>query len=58
MKYTKSEVKFEHPAKGPNHCKDCAHWEAPNRCKLVEGRTLGVDWCEKFKAGNSLTNER
>jgi hypothetical protein len=49
MKYTKEEVKFEHPAKGPNHCKDCVHWNAPNRCKIVEGKVMGVDWCDKFE---------
>jgi hypothetical protein len=51
MKHTKEEVKFEHPAKGLNHCKDCVHWNAPNRCKIVEGKVMGVDWCDKWDNG-------
>ena len=48
-KYPKSEVEFEHPAKGPNHCKDCAHWLSPNRCAIVRGHIAGIDWCDKWK---------
>jgi hypothetical protein len=49
-KLTKIEVGFEHPAKGKQHCRECVHWQSPNRCKIVEGIVKGVDWCKRFEA--------
>lgn len=49
-KFKKSEVEFEHPAKGKNHCRECVHFESPNRCAIVEGVVKGTDWCDKFEA--------
>lgn len=48
--YTKDEVKFEHPAKGMDNCRDCAHFIAKDHlCKIVEGTIQPGDWCDKFK---------
>ena len=47
----KSEVSYEHPAKGPNHCSQCVHFEVlhKNGCEVVKGHIEPEDWCEKFQ---------
>lgn len=47
---SKSEVGYEHPAQGPNHCADCIHFEVkrPNGCEIVSGLIMPEDWCRKF----------
>lgn len=49
MKLAKSSVGFEHPAKGPNHCGQCKHFEAPDSCRIVAGMIEGPDWCKRFR---------
>ncbi len=51
-KYAKSEVKYERPAQGMDHCSDCLHFEPflwKNKCEIVAGEILPRDWCDKFK---------
>jgi hypothetical protein len=48
MKYAKSEVAFEHPAKGKDRCAECRHFRAPAACEIVAGKVLSQDWCKKF----------
>ena len=45
---SKSEVQYEHPAKGPHHCSQCRHFKSPHSCEIVEGRIAPEDWCKKF----------
>ena len=47
----KSEVEFEHPAKGDHHCSQCVHFEVlhKNGCEVVQGHIEAQDWCDKFK---------
>lgn len=47
LKFSKDQVGFEHPAKGPNHCGDCKHFLG-GRCAIVSGTVLAEDWCRKF----------
>jgi len=48
--FTKAEVGFEHPAKGPNRCAQCAHFEPERKaCAIVKGHIDPEDWCEKFE---------
>ena len=47
-KFQKSQVDFEHPAKGPHHCSQCRHFEAPDACEIVAGTINRRDWCKKF----------
>ena len=47
--FLKSEVGFEHPAKGPDHCSMCIHFKRPHACEIVAGYIRGEDWCEKFE---------
>jgi hypothetical protein len=55
--YEKSEVGYEHPAKGPKHCSQCRHFQVIKRCEIVKGVILPQDWCRKFsaKAGIQLS---
>jgi len=48
--FSKSEVGFQHPAKGPDHCKDCVFFEVikTHGCQIVSGLILPVDWCKKY----------
>lgn len=46
--FSKAQVGFEHPAKGPHHCSECKHFRGPNSCEIVSGRIEAGDWCEKF----------
>jgi hypothetical protein len=48
-KLTKIQVRYEVPAKGMDHCRDCKHFIGPNRCKIVEGDIQPNGWCEKFE---------
>jgi len=48
-RYEKSQVEFEHPAKGPNHCSQCVHFQGKT-CEIVKGSVDPEDWCNKFKA--------
>ena len=48
-KFTKAEVGFEHPAKGPHHCSQCKHFMADeDACRIVAGHVTPRDWCKKF----------
>jgi len=50
MKLAKTDVAFEHPARGPHHCSQCRHFNRDSRdsCEIVAGRVLPRDWCTKF----------
>ena len=56
-KYSKAEVNFEHPAKGPDHCKDCKHYKVVpyHSCEIVPGVIMPNDWCKKFVAKSVLS---
>jgi len=54
-KFDKSEVGFEHPAKGPNHCGACTHYIGGGYCAIVSGLVLAQDWCKKFSKEPMLT---
>jgi hypothetical protein len=47
-KLSHADVAFEHPARGPHHCSECARFEAPDACELVESPIAPEDWCERF----------
>jgi hypothetical protein len=50
--YAKSEVQFEHPAKGKNHCSQCVHFLGNGKCEIVSGLIRPEDWCDKWKGTN------
>lgn len=51
--YSKSEVKFESPAKGMDHCGDCKYFLG-GRCQIVTGIVQAGDWCNKFSKENTM----
>jgi hypothetical protein len=54
-KFSKAEVKFEHPGMGKDKCGECAFflpkYKAGGRgaCQIVEGEIYATDWCNQFK---------
>lgn len=50
----KSEVQFESPAKGMQHCIACTHYIA-GRCEIVRGEVLPGDWCRLFQKRSPMT---
>jgi hypothetical protein len=55
--FIKSEVNFESPATGMNHCIECVHYIA-GRCEIVKGVVLPGDWCNQFKKRSSMTVQK
>lgn len=55
-KNDKSDVGFEHPAKGREHCKNCQYFEVfgPDKCAIVSGKIEPGDWCEEYRRGKKL----
>lgn len=51
IKFSKDQVDFEHPAKGPNHCGECKYFLG-GRCAIVSGIVMAEDWCKKFDKEN------
>lgn len=48
-KLSKVSVRFEHPAKGPDHCSGCKHFLGRGVCEIVAGLIAPEDWCDKFR---------
>jgi hypothetical protein len=48
-KFLKSEVGYEHPAKGADHCAGCVNFRRPHDCEVVAGFIRREDWCKRFE---------
>lgn len=44
-KVPQASVQYQDKPKGEQRCDNCAHWEAPNACKVVEGKIAPEGWC-------------
>ena len=53
FKFTKEQVGFESPAKGPHHCGECRYFLG-GRCAIVLGVVTAGDWCEKFQEKENM----
>lgn len=53
IKFTKEQVGFESPAKGPHHCGECRYFLG-GRCAIVFGVVTSGDWCEKFQEKENM----
>jgi len=49
MKLAKSQVEYEAPAQGKDHCSLCRHFKSPRACELVAGKIEPIDWCKLFE---------
>lgn len=34
---------------GEDRCRNCVHFESPNRCEIVDGLIKPNYWCNKFR---------
>jgi hypothetical protein len=44
-KVPQSAVQYQDKPKGEQRCDNCAQWEPPNACKVVEGKIAPEGWC-------------
>jgi hypothetical protein len=49
-KISKTQAKYQDKPKGEQRCDGCAHFLAPDGCKLVEGKISPSGWCILFAA--------
>lgn len=59
IKFNKSQVNFESPAKGMDTCASCTHYLGyiGERCAIVSGVVLPGDWCKKYKKESMQTQK-
>ena len=51
VKKPKSEVQYENPAHGRDHCAGCKYFEVrgPQQCLKVQGTIKATAWCKLFE---------
>ena len=49
-KISKSQASYQDKPKGVQQCDGCAHFLAPDSCKLVEGKISQSGWCTLYAA--------
>jgi hypothetical protein len=47
-KTSQQAAKYQSEPKGELKCGTCAHFEAPNSCKLVDGNISENGWCQLY----------
>jgi Ubiquitinol-cytochrome C reductase Fe-S subunit TAT signal./High potential iron-sulfur protein. len=48
-KIAQKAVKYQTTPKGNQRCDNCALWQAPHSCKLVDGTISPPGWCALYK---------
>jgi High potential iron-sulfur protein len=46
QKVSKEQAKYQDSPKDGNKCSECAYFEKPNACKIVEGDINPDGWCQ------------
>jgi hypothetical protein len=49
-KIPQKAVSYQTTPKGKLRCDNCALWQAPSSCKLVDGTIAASGWCSLYKA--------
>jgi hypothetical protein len=49
-KMSQKAVSYQGTPKGKSRCDNCALWQAPDACKLVESPIAASGWCVLYKA--------
>lgn len=49
-KMPQKAVKYQPTPKGKARCDNCALWQPPSSCKLVDGTIVPSGWCVLYKA--------
>lgn len=44
-KLAQAAARYQPTPKGNAHCGNCAHWQAPASCQLVQGPLSPSGWC-------------
>lgn len=48
-KMPQKAVSYQPTPKGAQRCDNCALWQGPSSCKLVDGNIAPSGWCTLFK---------
>jgi anaerobic selenocysteine-containing dehydrogenase len=48
-KIAQKAVSYQSTPKGGQRCDNCALWQVPNSCKLVDGTISASGWCVLYK---------
>ena len=49
-KLPQAAAKYQGTPKGKQQCDNCALWQAPDGCKLVDGKISPTGWCALYQA--------
>lgn len=49
-KIKKTDAQYQQQPKGQQRCEICLQFEAPNKCKIVQGPINPKGWCQYFAA--------
>lgn len=48
-KVPQKAVSYRSTPKGDQRCDNCAFWQTPSACKLVDGNIAAAGWCTLYK---------
>jgi anaerobic selenocysteine-containing dehydrogenase len=48
-KVPQKAVSYQATPKGPQRCDNCAFWQTPDACKLVDGKIDAAGWCTLYR---------
>jgi hypothetical protein len=49
-KFTQQQAKYQAVPKNGQRCQNCALWQSPNACQVVEGTVSPAGWCILYQA--------
>ena len=48
-KVPQKAVSYQSTSKGAQRCDNCAFWQTPDACKLVDGKIDPAGWCTLYR---------
>ena len=49
-KFTQQQAKYQPIPKNGQRCQNCALWQSPTSCQVVEGTVSPAGWCMLYQA--------
>lgn len=49
-KYSQKQAHYQPVPKSGQRCQNCALWQAPTACQVVEGQVSPAGWCMLYQA--------
>jgi len=49
-KFTQQQAKYQPVPKSGQRCQNCALWQSPTSCQVVEGTVSPAGWCMLYQA--------